>query len=160
MEKGQTFEELLNTKLYQVFLFTCPGSIPFNFATHPWFVLNNQGKISRWEVLFRKTPHPTSWGHLYKDFLPPTQGIEIIPYYRKYFWQGNLVGFAQGDENSFVRHMIELIENSPTTYPYRDKYFLTGPNSNTYVQWVLTKFPEVGVTLPTSAIGKNTEIKR
>lgn len=33
-------------------------------------------------------------------------------------------------------------------------YKLTGPNSNTYTQWVLNKFPEWDIKLPWNAFGK------
>lgn len=33
-------------------------------------------------------------------------------------------------------------------------YKLTGPNSNTYTQWILEKFPEWNIQLPWSAFGK------
>ncbi len=50
--------------------------------------------------------------------------------------------------------MVECIENSPHNYPYCGHYSYIGPNSNTYVQWVLDAFPESGLKLPWNAFGK------
>jgi|SRR3989344_4507836 len=40
-------------------------------------------------------------------------------------------------------------------FPYVEKYFLTGPNSNTYAQWILDNCPEFQVKLPWNAFGKS-----
>lgn len=149
------FQQLVNKEKYQVFLFACPANVPLNFALHTWFVINKQGSISRWEVLFRKIQRKKSWGHLYTDFFSPFQGIEIFTFSQKYFWKGKLLGQIEGET---AKRMIEFIESSPTKYPYCYKYFLRGPNSNTYTQWVLNNFPEFKTVLPYNSFGKNYEI--
>ena len=136
----------------QVFVFICPGNIPFLFARHPWFVINKHGALSRWEVIFRKIERETSWGHLQKDLYPPFQGIEIIPFCLKYFWEGTLLGKIEGDA---AARIAEFIEGSPDAYPHAEKYSLRGPNSNTYAQWVLNNFPEWKIELPWNSFGKN-----
>jgi hypothetical protein len=152
MNNNNKFQQLIDNNKYQVFIFVSPGSIPFNFASHPWFVINKLGAISRWEVLFRKTPHPTKWGHLYKDFYPPFRGIEIIPFWKKFFWPGKLLGIIEGET---AKKMAEFLENSPTAYSYCNKYNFLEPNSNTYAQWVLNNFPEIKIKLPWNSFGKN-----
>ncbi|OGI24152.1 MAG: hypothetical protein A3E91_01445 [Candidatus Moranbacteria bacterium RIFCSPHIGHO2_12_FULL_40_10] len=148
---------MINKEKHQIFLFVCPGNIPFNFASHPWFVVNNQGLVSRWEVLFRKIQCETSWGHLYKNFFPPFQGIEIIPFSQKYFWEGKLLGKIEGGT---AKRMVKFIESSPAIYPYCNKYFLSGPNSNTYAQWILDNFPEFKVKLPWNYyFGRNYKVR-
>ena len=147
-------QDLINKNNYQVFLFTCPSTIPFNFASHPWFVINKKGNISRWEILFRKNQIKTSWEHLHKNFLHIFQGIEILPFSHKYFWKGKLLSFIEGDKNSIANRIVDLIEKSNKIYPYNNKYFLTGPNSNTYVQWVLNTFPGFKINLPLNSFGK------
>jgi len=137
---------------YQVSLYTCPGNLPFAFATHPWFVVNNNGVISRYEVLFRGDKESR---HLHKDFLKPFTGIGMFPYINKFFWPARLITTVEGDEGSLVHHLTEYIEASVNDYLYRNTYALTGPNSNTYVQWVLNHFPEFKVKLPWNAFGKN-----
>ena len=150
---GIRFEDLLDKGKTQVFLFTCPGNIPFSFGSHPWFVTNKRGVIARWEILFRKNASSSSWGHLHLNFLPPSQGLGIFPYFEKRFaYRSKLIRHVEGE---IAERMIEVIENSPQSYPYKFKFLLTGPNSNTYAAWVLKSFPESGFKLPWNAFGKN-----
>src|SRR3989338_3846576 len=164
MEKR--FETLLRSDLYQVFLFTCPAVIPFNFAVHPWFVINKKGDIERfgvgrtageqrWEVFWRPEKDKENWGHLHRNSLPPTHGIPMFSFSQKYFWRGTLRGHIEGDEGSVAHKIAEFIEHSPDTYPHCYRYSLKGPNSNTYAQWVLNQFPQSGLTLPWNSFGKN-----
>lgn len=151
------FNELINKDKHQVFIFTCPAAFPFVFARHPWFVVNKKGIISRWDMLFRKNLCETSWGYLHMNFLPPSQGTEIIPFCRKFYWKGKLLSYIEGDESSVARKMADFIENSKDTYPYCDKYSLIGLNSNTYAQWILNNFPESNIKLPWNCFGKNSK---
>lgn len=128
--------------------------MPFGFATHGWFVAENDGVISRWDILFRKNASPESWGHLNKNYLPPMLGIEIIPYWMRFLWKGHLIGAVDGGENSLAQRMVEFINGSYKNYPYRDYYSAFGPNSNTYPQWVLNQFPEFKFKLPWNSFGK------
>jgi len=154
------FEKLIKKDKYQVFLFACPANLPFFFATHPWFVVNKKGELSRWEIFWRPEKWDKRWGHLHKDFYPrPEQGIEVFPFSRKYFWgNGKLLGCVEGDEASIARRMADFIEQSPKQYPYCGRYAYTGPNSNTYVQWIISHFPESGFKLPWNSFGKNFKI--
>ncbi len=154
------FQTLINNKrdLYQVFLFTCPGALPFSLAMHPWFVCVKKGEVSRWEICFQKSRCKTSWGYLHLNVLPPSQGIEVFSFSQKYFWEGKLIAQTEGDENSMARKMINFIEKSKENYPYCHQYFITGPNSNTYAQWILNNFPDFKIKLPWNAFGKNYKI--
>lgn len=151
--------ELKNDK-YQVFLFTCSGNIPFNFFTHSWFVVNKLGKVSRWEILFRKSGRDNSWGHLHEDIFPPFTGIGIFPVFTKITWEAKLLGGVEGGENSVAKKMADFIENSPKSYLYCNMFLLWGPNCNTYTQWILDNFPEFKAKLPKNAVGKNYKIKK
>lgn len=153
----QDFNRLLKNDKYQVFLFACPATLPYAFARHPWFVVNQKGNISRWEIFWRpQYGHLLRWGHLHKDFFPPLQGIEMFFLSQKHFWgSGTLRGYVEGDEGSLAARMAACIECSGETYPYCRTYSLLGPNSNTYVQWVLDQFPESGLHLPWNAFGKH-----
>lgn len=53
-----------------------------------------------------------------------------------------------------AQKIIETIKRSEKEYPHMQSYKLTGPNSNTYTQWILEKFPEWNIQLPWSAFGK------
>src|SRR4051812_4126690 len=100
---------------YKASLYTSRAHMPFGFASHSWWVTNNNGVESRWEILFRKNVATTSWNHLQKNYLPPAVGIEIIPYWLKYLWKGELLGILEGDEGSLAEEMVRFIENSPQT---------------------------------------------
>jgi hypothetical protein len=151
------FEQLIKPTGYQLFLFTCPVSIPLNFATHPWFVCVKNGKISRWEVRFETNKvNPEIGLHLHYNSLPPFCGIEklqILP--KQFLWRANLIGSIEGGEGSVAKKIIDFIESSPQKYLNRNRYSFTGPNSNTYAQWVLNNFPELKVKLPWNCFGKN-----
>ncbi|MBI4114344.1 MAG: DUF3750 domain-containing protein [Candidatus Niyogibacteria bacterium] len=154
------FRKFIRPDRYQVFLMACPVAIPFHFASHTWIVANKKGKVSRWEVLFRKNKCKTSWNHLHQDFLPPFRGIETIPYWPKYFQKSRIVGIVEGNEGSTAHKMTEFVENSKYNYPYRDRYFYLGPNCNTFTQWAFDHFPDAGLTLPANAIGKGFPFKQ
>ncbi|MHB8860652.1 MAG: DUF3750 domain-containing protein [Minisyncoccota bacterium] len=149
------FEEFLDTERCQVLLFTCPANLPFSFARHSWLVVNNRGDVSRWEVLWKSQ----NGSHLYKNFYAPLQGIAMFFFSEKYLWgRGRLLGYVEGSEGSLAEQMARLIESSLQVYPYRHMYSLMGPNSNTYVQWILNQFPQSGLRLPRNSFGKNYAI--
>jgi hypothetical protein len=51
--------------------------------------------------------------------------------------------------------LTEVIENSPQNYQYNYDYcYWPGPNSNTYVQWVLNR-ANISYLLSDQAMGKN-----
>jgi len=155
--KKDSVETLVKKDKYQVFLFACPANLPFSFATHSWFVTNKKGLLSRWEVLFRKHACETSWGHLHKNAFLPFRGIHVFPFSNsdRYFWQNvRLIGHIGGEMGSLAYRMTDFIESSAQKYPLCNSYSLTGPNSNTYVRWVLRQFPESKLFLPWNAFGK------
>jgi hypothetical protein len=153
---GFQWKSLIKKDRHQVFLFSCPGNIPLNFSRHVWFVVNKRGEVSRWETLFRKDASRTSWGHLHKDILPPFQGIDVFPFFHLFKWPSRLLNAIEGEA---AKAMIEVIEASPAKYPFCYRYSLTGPNSNTYPQLVLNHLPDLNITLPENAFGKNFKNK-
>lgn len=157
----EEFEKLVKPEKYQVFLFACPATMPLSIGIHPWFVVNQKGAISRWEIFWRPEKWELRWGHLHRDFYPRhEQGIEMFPFSRKYFWgDGTLLGCVEGNEGSMAHKMSETIVSTPRVYPYCDTYSVTGPNSNTFVQWVLNQFPDSGLKLPWNAFGKDFKEK-
>ncbi len=51
---------------------------------------------------------------------------------------------------------IEKVTKAVESYPYPDQYSLwPGPNSNTFTAYVARQVPELGVALPSNAIGKD-----
>ncbi len=160
--KEKTEEELkklVKENKYQVFVCACRAHVPFNFAFHAWFVVNNKGKISRWEIRHNRNMNNPDWGYLYLNNQFPFQGIRSFLFSKKYARKVKLVGYIEGDENSLAQKVIEFIEKSQKLYPYCHEYLLTGPNSNTYAEWIFNKFPEFNIKLPWSFVGKNYKIK-
>ncbi len=154
MEENE-FMKLVNNDKYQVFLFVSQVPFPLSFALHSWFVVNLKGEINRWEFgRFKGSPHPNGIGVL-KNFLKPAKGLN------KYFWKveprfnGELVNHIEGKENSIAKDMALFIENNSNNYPLRNIYKLTGPNSNSFVGWILKNFPDSNFKLPFNAFGKN-----
>lgn len=172
------FKKHVKKNQYQVFLFSCPTPIPYNFARHCWFVVNNKGKINRWELLNSnrvvRTPKDIytrdyatqrrmkiiskNKGHVYQDILPFTKGMN------KYHWkprplsEGSLIKTIEGNEKSLAYKMILYIEKNAFKYEHKDHYKMLGPNSNTFIQWIIDKFPKSGFKLSWRAIGKNYKV--
>ena len=146
------YNNLINKDKQQIFLFKTRANFPFIFASHSWFIVNDRGDISRWEISFsKKIKKGENWGHLYKNLRLPTQGLEIFPYFYKIFWKSKLIEFYENDN---VSDVISFIQDSPNNYPYLYKYKLIGPNSNTYIQWVINNYPILKFKLPRNAIGR------
>ena len=107
------------------------AKIPFIglIALHYWYVVIKGHQQDRWEIWQKPSLVRDSWGHLHKNLMPVNSGV------------GNGVSWL---ETSWTGHLAEqlatLIENSPATYPYTHFYrYFPGPNSNTYVQWILAR---------------------
>jgi len=96
-----------------------------------------------------------NYGHLRKNLLKGNycDGIAIIPGVGKR-WKGTIVSSVSGDDQSIAYQLIRYIKDSPKNYPHKGKYSLLGPNSNTYVQWVINAFPDSGLKLPYNSLGK------
>ncbi len=149
--KKEEFEKLINLNKYQVFVMNCPAHFPFIFAVHSWFVCNEKGKISRWEVLFEKN-QKRSWGYLYLNQDKFFRGVKIFPFLSKIKWPSRLLIKIEGKE---AEEMIEIIKKSKQNYPYLKSYSLIESNSNTYAQWVLNYSKNIKKILPWNAFGKN-----
>ncbi len=153
----ENFYKKINKNTYQIFLFSCPAVIPLSFLfNHSWFVCVKDGLASRWEVRFEKNKKTPEIGlHLHKNTLDPFVGTGKIAYVpNKFFWEANLIKYIEGDKNSLAHKMYDFIENSDEKYKYRNNYFVTGPNCNTYVKWVLNHFPEFNIKLSWRFIGR------
>jgi len=72
------------------------------------------------------------------------------------YWFGarpELLSDARGEG---VDRIIDDIETAARSYPYASRYRVwPGPNSNTFVAWVLRHAPTLHADLPTTAIGKD-----
>ncbi|WP_088241477.1 DUF3750 domain-containing protein [Calothrix rhizosoleniae] len=104
-------------------------SIVGYIAVHYWFVVIKENQQERWEVWQNRGRCPESWGHLHKNLMPWDSGVGNGGSWLEKEWQGEMAGL-----------LAEIIENSPTKYGYKYVYrYYPGPNSNTYVQWILNE---------------------
>ena len=53
-----------------------------------------------------------------------------------------------------AEQIIDRIHRAAFQYPYKKKYAMLGPNSNTFIAWILCKVPELNLKLSRRAIGK------
>lgn len=112
------------------------------FAVHSWIVVKEEGASSY--ERFDKV----GWGRpIRRDAYPPDGR-----------WYGNdptIVFAADGEE---ARALIPKIRQAVEEYPYGhagDYRVWPGPNSNTFVASVVAAVPEMGASLPPTAIGKD-----
>jgi hypothetical protein len=114
-------------------------------AVHCWFITfdQNEGGWQRWEVWPTLDAGGTSWGHVYNNLMPPDSGTGGGPYRPQAEWRGVA-----------ARQIISVL-SEPTQYPYHNSYRAwPGPNSNTYVAWILRQSKTCGDLHP-MAIGKD-----
>ena len=150
----EEFNKLIDKDKYQVFLLLSSANFPFTTFYHPWFVINQKGKLSRFEVKRNRNAN-RKLGYIHINAQPLFQGLPLFVYINKFFQKTTLLKMIEGDENSIAKSATDFIENSKEIYPLKNKYSLWGPNCATYVEWILEKFPELQVKLPWNAIGKN-----
>ncbi len=146
------FEKIIDKDKFQVFIMCCPAYFPFNFFQHPWVVINKKGELSRWEI--RHNLNKENQTHLYINNQKPFEGINKTIFIKSY-WNAHLLGVIEGE---VALNAINFIEQSKDNYPYLNKYSGFGPNSNTFIQWIINKFPEFHIVLPWQFIGKNYKI--
>lgn len=122
------------------------AKIPFigQIAVHYWLVILTPNYTDRWEVWQFRHCCESSWGHIHKNLMSYHNGVGNGGSWVEYTW-------STSEANS----IIKVIEKTPETYPYKYKYrYWPGPNSNTYVQWVLDS-AEIPYTLGPLGLGKN-----
>ena len=124
------------------------ATLPFIgvLAEHYWFVVHNEatGRRERWEVWQSPNAGGESFGHLHCDLKHPDEGVGGGPARVVAEWR---------EEDAQRLHRV--IRETKDSYPYRERYFpWPGPNSNTFVAWVLRQ-AGVEVALPWKALGKD-----
>jgi hypothetical protein len=118
------------------------AGIPFLgwLAAHYWFVVIDGERRERWEVWQTKNAGGRSVGHLHCDLKPPEADVGGGP--------TRLIAEWRGEQALALQKVLRR------DYPYCDTYrYWPGPNSNTYVAWVLRE-ARVDHTLGRLAIGK------
>ncbi|MCP4755893.1 MAG: DUF3750 domain-containing protein [Proteobacteria bacterium] len=146
--------------LYQLWLLYSPLPRPLHLlALHCWLVVKAPNGIpSRWEVWQNSSCCASSWGHVHRDLFPPGQGIvrDFWPGGRRRHWEARIGGYMEGEA---AEGMVRFVCDRAEDYPCRDRYFpWPGPNSNTFVQWVLNHFPGQTLRLPRKSLGSSHNV--
>jgi hypothetical protein len=98
-------------------------------AVHYWFIVEDAGECHRWEIWQSANAGGRSIGHLHCDLKPPQANVGGGP--------TRLAAAWRGDE---ARRIAEVLARCAEEYPYCRRYLpLPGPNSNTFVAWVLER---------------------
>lgn len=72
------------------------------------------------------------------------------------YWFGARPELLQDMRGEGVDALIAQVQRAVREYPYADRYRVwPGPNSNTFIAWVLRRVPELRADLPVTAIGKD-----
>ena len=96
-------------------------------AEHHWLLIVRPGQIDRWEVWQTVDCGGQSWGHLHRNLMPPRAPVSRFAARCLRRWEGPV-----------AERLAERIEAAPHDYPWTHWYrYVPGPNSNTFVQWVL-----------------------
>lgn len=79
-----------------------------------------------------------------------TQGSPDRPWFRS---PPLLLHEVHGDE---AAALVPKIAEAANAYPYDKEYIMwPGPNSNSFIEWIALEVPQLGLSLPAKAIGKN-----
>ena len=115
------------------------------FAIHTWIAVKDKDARS-YEVL-----QVIGWRLLSK--LSPVMDEPDVPDRR---WFGNEPSLLYDLRGEKAEAAIIKIRKAAADYPYRDSYLIwPGPNSNTFTSYILRSVPEIGITLPPNAIGRD-----
>lgn len=150
------FNKLLDPAINQIFVFDSMVSVPLCFARHPWIVVAPRGGgWTRFEVLSLPNEKKEHGRHVYKNHSSPTVGMPFFGGGKKYFFRSRLIGVLVDKDESFVGDVSAYLENHISSYENKETYrYWPGPNSNSFVQWVLDQIPGHNLQLPWNAFGK------
>ena len=95
-------------------------------AWHYWFVVDDETGRHRWEVWQTKNAGGFCIGHVHCDLKHPEDGVGGGP--------SRLVTIWQGEPAARLAEVLKKAESYPHCQRYR---YWPGPNSNTFVAWVL-----------------------
>jgi len=98
-------------------------------AVHYWFVVDDGSERHRWEIWQSADAGGSSVGHLHRDLKAPEANVGGGPTRLATEWRG--------DE---ARRIAEVLLRCGKDYPFCSRYYpWPGPNSNTFVAWVLAQ---------------------
>jgi hypothetical protein len=103
-------------------------------AWHYWLVVDDGTTRERWEVWQTRNAGGSCIGHVHCNLKPPAAGVGGGPSRLSRVWK---------DQDA--RRIADVLRNAER-YPYCERYRMwPGPNSNTFVAWVLR---EAGIDEP------------
>ncbi len=115
------------------------------FATHNWIVI--KPKNSNTSIVYQLIGWRKFFG---KE--PIVIGPDIPD--RSWFGQKPHIYFELTGKKA--EELIPKVDAAARSYPYADIYgFWPGPNSNTFPAYIARQVPELGLALPSTAIGKD-----
>ncbi len=142
----EDLEALAQSDEAVVRVYVAPVRVLDFLATHAWFVVKtaDEHAFTRWEVSHR---WGEPYGYVRMNFREPEADVGAGGAF--------ILTELMGEEAARV---VEFINNESPLYPCRDLYlYYPGPNSNTYMQWVLDQ-TGWDVTLPSTSIGQYTPV--
>lgn len=112
------------------------------FSVHSWIAVKpvNERNFTRYDVV--------GWGAPVRKNGYPVDG----------FWYGNAPEVVHEVRGEKAQSLITRIEQAVKSYPFgrRGMYRAwPGPNSNTFVAWIARQVPELGLEMPSNAVGKD-----
>jgi hypothetical protein len=113
------------------------------FAIHTWIAAKHTGEpaYTVYEVIGWRQRHGLSVVRIEKD-LPDR------------YWFGEKPRLLKEQRGKGVDDLIAAVDRAAHSYPWPDSYkAFPGPNSNTFTAWVARQVPDLGLSLPFSAIG-------
>jgi len=112
-------------------------------AWHYWFVVSDDTGRHRWEVWQTKNAGGSCIGHVHCNLKQPEDGVGGGP--------SRLAAQWHGEPALAIKSVLE----NPGSYPWCESYRMwPGPNSNTFVAWVLRQ-AQIEQALDPRGIGKN-----
>ena len=115
------------------------------FATHSWIIMKraNAPAFERYEVV--------GWG-VGRGAPAIRKDMRTVDGY----WAGSRPWVLVDRRGPEVEKLIDRLEAAIASYPYQDEYRTwPGPNSNTFIADLGRQVPELGLTMPPTAIGKD-----
>lgn len=115
------------------------------FAVHPWI------SVKKKDEDFYMVYQVTGW-NLFRN----NTSVSIQKDLPDRYWYGRKPVLLQSLIGDEAEKAIPKIEAAADNYPYGDRYVLwPGPNSNTFIAYIIREVPELNIELPPIAIGKD-----
>lgn len=141
--------------------------IPLSLFVHTYLVIKHGQNEQRYEMIAAtiRTDNTPIAKNIYRDFLAPTTGLRVfglLPEHGEEIrFKSKLYSQVSGTKNSPAHLLYTFIKSERLLdYPNKNLYsMLRGPNSNTFVQWVVDQVPECNLSLPWNAWGKGYKSK-